>query len=479
MDLIKEAKKSNKEAYLALVDKYNVLFYKICRIYFTLDMEIYNALEKGLSSTFHGMANVKDEKNFVCLASKELVKVCEANSKKSNNNKLSADEVSETLLKNAKYRMYKSDSVVEKSLTSIDMENRLSCLLYYYANLDIKDISYITDLSKTAVQKRIDSSRDAIYDLLKDDFSGNDKDQLIKSAFQSDLISDQPIFDKVGIYINAANIKASSMSYSGQKFLVVLLLLIILAVCLFFASQYLGLTSIFSKGSKVDTSNTTNRINTQSLALKDDSSNTTNTAKDVNNTVKNTTANTIENAVSNTTNNVISNALANEVSNNTISNNVVVQNTASDETNTVKRTSHATVTQSDERTDFSNINLDEVNKFITDFAIGINRISFEEENLESNTVLLYIAKHFFDTTNSRSLNISPEYAATAKNMHKYLTEFTGNDYTKKESIGSFTNYIKYASTSKAYVDEKDIKTLSRESYKASDIEMISKFNNVL
>ena len=473
MDLIKEAKKSNKEAYLALVDKYNVLFYKICRIYFTLDMDIYNSLEKALSATFHGMANVKDENNFVCLASKELVKVCEANSKKTTS-KMPTDEVSETLLKNAKYRMYKSDSVVEKSLTSIDMENRLSCLLYYYANLDIKDIAYITDLSKGAVQKRIDASRSSLYSLLKDEFSGNDEDSLIKNAFKSDLISDQPIFDKVGVYINAANVKASSVSYSGQKFIVILLLLIILAVCLFLASQYFGIAELFSK--KQNVTNTTNNIDTSKFAIKEDSLNIVNTTK-TENTIENVVNNTIENVVENTVSNeVVNNTVSNEVASNTVSN-TTVQNVVDNNSNTANKTTHATVTQSDGRTDFSNIDLDEVNKFITDFAVGINRFSFDGETLEGNTVLLYVAKHYFDTTNSRSLNISQEYAPTAANIHRYLTEFTGTDYTRKDSISSYSNYIKYAATSKSYVDGSDIKVLNRESYKASDIEMISKFSN--
>ena len=168
MDLIKEAKKSNKDAYLALVDKYNVIFYKIARVYFTLDIEIYNSLEKALSNAFHGIVNCKNEKAYLLMAIKELVTVCEKSKNKTQEKDISEEDVAESLQKNAKYRMYASDSAVEKCMLSLEKEYRLPSLLYFYADLTPKEIAKITNLSKAEINKIIASTRIKIYDKLKE-----------------------------------------------------------------------------------------------------------------------------------------------------------------------------------------------------------------------------------------------------------------------------------------------------------------------
>ena len=74
------------------------------------------------------------------------------------------------------------------------------------------------------------------------------------------------------------------------------------------------------------------------------------------------------------------------------------------------------------------VNIDELKEFFQKYSLGIQRISFEEETLESNTILLFIAKEYFDSkSNKSSLNVDTNYAATLENVHKYLSELTGKD----------------------------------------------------
>ena len=161
MDLIKEAKKSNKEAYLSLIDKYNYIFYKVSRIYFKLDKDVSDSLKKALSNAYYGITNIKTEEDFLCSAIKEIKNISE--------NKIKHNfepESEESLLKNAKYRMYKSDSAIEKCMNILDDNNsKLISLLYYYVNLDFKKISKITHLSKSEIKGKLTDIEPKLYDI--------------------------------------------------------------------------------------------------------------------------------------------------------------------------------------------------------------------------------------------------------------------------------------------------------------------------
>ena len=125
------------------------------------------------------------------------------------------------------------------------------------------------------------------------------------------------------------------------------------------------------------------------------------------------------------------------------------------------------------------VNLDELKTLIEQYAVGIQRIEYQYENLESNTILLFIAKRFFDTNSSKSsLNVDTKYASTATNFHKYLTELTGKKYNNVEYISSYTNYIGYSKTNKAYVLGKDSSVITNEDYVCTAIEVIDKQDDV-
>ena len=167
MDLVKEAKKSNKEAYISLVEKYSIIFYKVSRIYFTLDKEIYGSLESAILNAYHNITNIKTEKDFLSSTIKDLKNLCELKIKKNKSAYQEVDE--ETLLKNVKYRMYKTDSIVEKCMRSLNSDLKLPTLLYYYVNLDIKEISWITGFTKSDIKKKIALVEPQLYDILKED----------------------------------------------------------------------------------------------------------------------------------------------------------------------------------------------------------------------------------------------------------------------------------------------------------------------
>ena len=175
--------------------------------------------------------------------------------------------------------------------------------------------------------------------------------------------------------------------------------------------------------------------------------------------------------VSDKKNNTISSNSVNNVTNNAISNttNETSDNTSMD----ISNTSSIVVDFTDD------LDLEEVKTLIENYAVGIQIISFEEENLESNTILLFIAKEFFDSNSNKStLEINTNYAPTAQNIHKYLSELTGKDYTSIESIQSYSNYISYANNSKSYVYGENYNDITREIYKCTDISLVNEDNGL-
>ena len=295
----------------------------------------------------------------------------------------------------------------------------------------------------------------------------NEQDEYIKKAFKKDLFINELIFTDYASELQYSKLKVKKFT-SFQRIIIPLILLSLItvtALCVYFALP--------DNSQKQPSFSTANTINENTY---------------VENKIENVT-NIESNQIENTSiknENKITNKLSNKVTNKTNTNTNSNTNTASQNTNKVKtNTSSSTneitgvnITKNNDK-DFSEIDIEEVTNFINICSVGIERISFDSENLESNTILLLIAKEFFDTnSNKSSLEINSNYAPTAKNMHKFLTEFTGKDYTKTEYIRAFNNYIAYTSTSKSYTYGRDASIITDEEYTASNVEITNEFNDI-
>lgn len=180
MDLLQEAKKSNKQAFNELVQKYNHIFYKAARIYFISDKDIYPVIESSLSEAFREIVNAKDERDFLCFSLKFLLSNCDALKKKfakDINKKINSKQlavnigdkiaISETNLENDEYQAYRKTSVVEEYITSIEEQYRVIALLYYYANLTPAEISNITKEPESTIKEKLGPIRIKIYEMIK------------------------------------------------------------------------------------------------------------------------------------------------------------------------------------------------------------------------------------------------------------------------------------------------------------------------
>ena len=161
MDLLQEAKKSNKQAYVTLVEKYNHIFYKLVKIYFLTDREVYAIIKKSLNTTFRELANVKTEKDFLRLSIRILISNCQVEKKKQPIAPI------ESAMDQRIYKDYLNNSFVAEYINSFDETQKLIAILYYYAELSEKDISKILKLSTPSIKNILNIIRAPLLETIK------------------------------------------------------------------------------------------------------------------------------------------------------------------------------------------------------------------------------------------------------------------------------------------------------------------------
>lgn len=276
-----------------------------------------------------------------------------------------------------------------------------------------------------------------------------EQDAFIKSVFHEDKLVSQPVLDSLESYLEKTKIKADKYTHKQKRVILILVILLIISVGY---NVYLTVVPGAKKPENKKTINSTTVIidnqkenDEIDAVIKVEDDKDENTVKPENTTVENTVAN--EN-------------IAVEVEKPT--NNVVVANVT--KVPTVEK-------------DYSGeIDVEEFTKTLEAYSLGINRIKDDNSNLESNTILLAIAKEHFNSHSNSGLTVDTKYAQTIKNMHTFLSELTGREFNE-DYIPSYNNYIGYAQSTKSYLYGKDISILDKEDYKCSDLKISEKSNN--
>lgn len=180
MDILSEAKKNNKIAFNNLVNNYRHIFYKTARVFFMNETDINLVIKQTLSFIYKNLVEVKNEQEFLIWSLKKLIEFSNIQLEKNKNdiNKKLEEENLTTLVSPSsisssfsagymeEYKLYRSNSIVEEYLTSIPKDLRLPSILYFYANLSIKDISKILELSEENLTILIDKARVKIYEII-------------------------------------------------------------------------------------------------------------------------------------------------------------------------------------------------------------------------------------------------------------------------------------------------------------------------
>lgn len=182
MDLLFEAKKSNKDAFNKLIENYRHIYYKITRMFFHDEYNVKLVIEKTLHFLYKNLVEVKNSDNFLVWSIENLISTARAEQKKLKDSKYNVDGLkslssgiafekrvvsSISSQEHEEYELYRSQSIVEEYLTSIKEELRLPALLYYYANLKEHEIVKVTGLSAQTVENYINEARIKLFEIIE------------------------------------------------------------------------------------------------------------------------------------------------------------------------------------------------------------------------------------------------------------------------------------------------------------------------
>jgi len=455
MDLLEQSKKGNKDSFIGLASQYNHIFYKTSRLFFTNDKDIEEVIKNALVQTFVEITNISAEKDFLSYSLQILILKCNETQK-------------------TKALKTRKKSFVEEQISHLIEYLRMPTLLYYYADLSICEISKILKISDQETTNFVAEARIKLSEILKEkelltditkSTSNEEIDKSIKKLLKSDTSFGKNIFNNFSKYFYDINVEQQKYSYKQKN------IFIFIIICLIFITFYC-ISKIIPNNinsSNIIFQNTNNLENINKGTFKP---NFDNTEKNITSVKNNTNiANYLnEISITNATSDIKTNIF--NTNKNKDTNNVVEPTQTPIKTNTSKPISNTQATT-------SHFNETDLEVFMENYAVGIERISYEEETLESNTILLYIAEQYFSTkSNKSSLSINTTYATTATNVHKYLSEITSTDYTKLDRIKAYNNYIRYSASSKSYLYGTDYSILLKENYDCSNLSILDKKDDI-
>lgn len=168
MDLLTEARKGNKEAFQELVEDLQIKLYKTARYYFTDEDDVIYVMQISLKRLFKEIVNVKREEQLMPLAIKFLLKNCEEVHLKKSKSKRWLAHISSDNSKE-KYEKYRSMSLEEQYITSLNKEYRLISILYFYDCLDSHQIAVMLKMSSKDVDKIVNTAREQLYEMISNE----------------------------------------------------------------------------------------------------------------------------------------------------------------------------------------------------------------------------------------------------------------------------------------------------------------------
>lgn len=297
-----------------------------------------------------------------------------------------------------------------------------------------------------------------------------DQDDFIKGVFQEDKIVSQPVLDSFETYLEKTKIKVDKYTHKQKKVIVILIVLLIISVSYNIFITIYPEANIF-KNIKLPVNNSDKT--TSAPIDQDEPNNESKTEVDdvveINKNEITDNTNTIDNTASENENTSVNENITNQNTTNKISTNVVVMDPPRNNVTIANVTKVPEVEK-----DYSGeIDVEAFKDTLEWYSLGINRISYDEETLESNTILLAITKEFFNSHSNDGLEVGTKYTQSVENMHKFLKELTDKDLGKNP-IQSYNNYIGFAQSTKSYLYGKDIKILDREDYKCKDLKFSEK-----
>lgn len=163
MDYVEEAKKGNKEAFGMLVQAYKLKMYKTAKAILRNEDDVCDAIQDALISIYKNISKLENNEYFATWATRIVINKCyDIIKKQGKNNIINIEDAYEVKT----YDNYDENYILNNILNKIDENLKLIIVMYYYNELNVKEIAEILNIPEGTVKSRLHTARIKLYNIL-------------------------------------------------------------------------------------------------------------------------------------------------------------------------------------------------------------------------------------------------------------------------------------------------------------------------
>lgn len=164
MEIVKLAKKGNKEAFQKLIRENKTSMYRIAKTILSNEADIEDAISESIMKAYKNMDKLKKDKYFKTWLFKILINECNYIHRKR-----SREVLDESAFEHLSCFDKHEDLTLKEAVDSLEENLRTLVVLFYYEDLNIKQISSLMDIPEGTIKTRLSRARNKLYHMLKED----------------------------------------------------------------------------------------------------------------------------------------------------------------------------------------------------------------------------------------------------------------------------------------------------------------------
>lgn len=157
------SKDGDKEAFGRIIRRNQFIMYKAARSILSTPQDIEDAIGNAVLKAFLNLEVLKNNSNFKPWLLKILINECYSLLRKRKREVYTEDMHSDA----AYYEDSYSDFELTKAIDSLEREQRIVTLLFYYEDMSLKDIAKVLELPEGTVKSRLSRAKKKLERLLK------------------------------------------------------------------------------------------------------------------------------------------------------------------------------------------------------------------------------------------------------------------------------------------------------------------------
>ena len=163
-----KSKKHKDQNFANLIEENKLRFHKTAKIILKNDDDSYDALQEALLSMYQKYDQLENKEYFSTWSTRIVINKCYDLLRKNKNNIQPIDEVIENDINLSHYDEYEVDKYgIKKAMESLNEDQKLITILYYYDDYSIKEISEIMDIPEGTVKSRLSKARELLKQKLE------------------------------------------------------------------------------------------------------------------------------------------------------------------------------------------------------------------------------------------------------------------------------------------------------------------------